>query len=134
VEKGDILKTSVKWRMDLMNCLAIGDEVVIRDDTEFRRFIDSMITKGCDLGDTNKLLHVDFSKYSILGKIAVLKGCNSYFIREVEFMDEEKKVIYRISKGGCGFCDGSEIGSDNIVLVRPIPKDYKVEFIAPFPE
>jgi len=128
IETGLIENSSFMFKSDLMNRFKLGEEIVIRS----KRELDEFATKLKKLEGDSILVYtgeIDFSKHSILGKLVAIEGCNPYFIRNVTFSNESKKVIYEITAGDCGCCDGSKIGSANVVVIPKIPEDYAVEII-----
>ena len=127
INQGDIV-ASTNIGIDLLDCLQ-NEEILIRNIDDYLRIIDRASELGCDVVNDSILDDFDFSRFSILGNAVATRGCNPYFIRDVAFFKNEKKVVYKISTGTCGFCDGYTIGNENIIIVPSIPNDYIVEFV-----
>ncbi|MBN2611982.1 MAG: hypothetical protein JXB00_10540 [Bacteroidales bacterium] len=103
-------------------------EVVIKDEASYQEFGDSVRIHPFNLNcDTAVLPSIDFSKYSLIGKLTSVGGCNAYSVRQV-FRDENgKEIVYKIHVEYSGSCD-MLIVSMNWALVPKIPKGFTVEF------
>jgi len=100
----------------VLPCTAAFDEVVIRNEAEYKAAFDS----ACALPT------IDFIINSLLGKTTKF-GCDAKFIREVKRNDSEKKYEYKVTVKECGTC--KRLGIEfNWVLVPALPSGWTVDF------
>lgn len=120
---------NIELNLNLLNCEKMGFEFILRSQADFdslRLYLSKK--KNCKFYPNQDQVSIDFNNYSVIGKNVYFKGCNPFFIREVLFDFETKKVDYNIQAGNCGLCNSSTVGSDNAILVRKIPDDFVVNF------
>jgi len=97
------------------------DEFIIT--SEEKDFINLEVS--FDNGETYN--QIDFSKYSLLGKLEY-GDCSCVFQRNVSKNSEEKKYIYKIIVISCGSCKAL-CGDYNCVLIPKVEEDFCVEFV-----
>ena len=104
-------------KLDLVcNPLTNQTEFIILDDVTFFQTFDSTCT----------LPSIDFNKESLLGYYAE-GGCEVKYIREVTFVESEKKYHYKVTIKDCGSCKKLQ-ASYNWVTVPKLPNGWTVTF------
>jgi len=118
---------------DFGNCFDFSNSklgYIIENDSSYQSIGDSSKIKYSANCDTAKLLHIDFSIYTLLGISTTSSLCDS--ISRVIFLDTiSKKYIYNIGikHNKVDWCLQIAKTSMNWALVPKLPKEYKVEFI-----
>jgi len=133
-EKTDSQKITLKitYLNSIGKCYKFTDTnrgYVINDSTSFQIIGDSAKVAWPTLCDSSKLPGIDFSKYTVLGKLTINSACDT-ITREVLSDSLNKKYIYNINiQEPQGRCIYIAIPNMNWVLVPKLPREYKVEFI-----
>ncbi len=127
--KGEIIKGYSFNGLDLLNCLEMNQEIIIRSKEEYDDFLS--ILMNCpynkDKDSLNFNADIDFEKFSILGKLIETNDCNGYFIREVTIDKDNQLITYEITKKKCGSCK-ENMANINCVVIPSIPNNCKVVF------
>lgn len=107
----------------------IQEEFIINDDSTYKVSIggmfrpDSLRPYNC----SDSLPQIDFSKKTLLGKLADGTGCKTDFIRLVCKNEISKEVLYKImviETGGCL----PLVTNMNFVIADKISVDYKINY------
>lgn len=132
-----VLNTVYMENKELFNCVTCFSVVniharsgfVIKDNYTYKLYADSMrihpLNSNCD---TATLINIDFNKYSLIGIMTAIGGCDS--ISKAITVDHiTKETFYNVHIAEC-------IGQRteilylplNLALISKIPDNYKVEF------
>ena len=102
-----------------MNCWPLNEddgEGIFRNEKEYRAAFDT----ACVLPE------IDFSEFSLLFQ-QTTGGCYSKHKRNVEVIEGEKRVHFRIQVNNCGACKRMGV-YNHWVLVPKVPDDFTVSF------
>lgn len=109
--------------------MSSSTRIVIRDQAEYDALADSLRrTNSVTDCDTATLMDIDFSKYSLLGRMTAYGACDT-ILKDITVDEPLKTVTYNIDiKPFNGMCIDVLITSLNLVMVNKIPDNYQVEF------
>jgi hypothetical protein len=132
-EKTDSQKIELKitYLNSIGECYKFTDShrgYVINDSISFQSIGDSAKVAWPTLCDSAKLPKIDFSKYSLLGKLTITSPCDK-INREVLLDSINKKYVFNINiQHTQESCIYIAVPNMNWVLVPKLPIKYAVEF------
>ena len=104
------------------------DEIVIKNNEEYRSFEDSLRINPANLDcDSAGLAPIDFVNYSLIGIRTTGGGCYAEYERHVFQNNRNNTVVYRIQTDYFGTCE-KLIVNWNWAYIPKLPDNYLVEF------
>lgn len=131
--KEDIITGVIVQEVDLSICLSsvldyeTDNEFIFKEDSTYDNFLNlhkAEIEQNCE---NYQFPEIDFSSYSLIGKLTMAEGKIKYYKREVIINDDNSKYIYTITVYTKSF-NKIQAVDYNWVLVPKIPENYTVEF------
>lgn len=131
--KEDIITGVIAQELDLSICLSsvldyeTDNEFIFKEDSTYNNFLSlhkEEIEQNCV---SYQFPEIDFTSYSLLGKLTMAEGKIKYYKREVIIDDENSNYIYNITVYTKSF-NKIQAVDYNWVLVPKIPENYLVEF------
>jgi hypothetical protein len=134
---GSLSETIIK-EIHLPYCAIVNNKdilnsngILITTDSTYTLFKNSVLSRLDNAKDSfefeckQNFPIIDFSKFSIIGKPLIVKGCNIYFDKKVT-LDHSKRIVkYSLTKRNCGRCKENS-GFSNLVLIEATPSNYKL--------